>query len=138
MKRVTVITTLDHNVGDDFVRIGACHILRSRLSGSRIGWTFLHKHSPVSARPRLAWCRNIPYETKISPATDALMPLSRPNDPILDCDIFVQSGAPVYWCIRGNADCAGNEWYGSFIKRRYSRVKDRAPSINLASGSCLS
>lgn len=136
IKRIAVITTLNHNVGDDFIRYGVCHLLASRLS-CRLEWTFIHKHSPASLRPGMSWFRNFRFESKISPVVDFLLPLNVDRDPILNCDILVQSGAPVYWCANDSTHCADNEWFGPFINRRYSRVRRDVPFLNLAAGACL-
>ena len=45
--RVTLITTIVHNVGDDFVREGILHLLDS--IGVLDGVEFIHKHSPITA-----------------------------------------------------------------------------------------
>jgi hypothetical protein len=56
MKRratVAVITTIDHNAGDDFVRQGIIYLLRKKLGET--GVALIHKHIPVTVRPEFEW-----------------------------------------------------------------------------------
>ena len=51
--RVTIITTLKHNAGDDFVREGILYLLEQVLGDLQA--QLIHKHIPVTARPGLEW-----------------------------------------------------------------------------------
>jgi hypothetical protein len=129
--KIAFITTLRHNVGDDFVREGLMHLLKSRLSESGIETTSIHKHAPISTRYGFEWVRR----RELSSVLD-VVPLGLTRDRVLESDLLVQSGAPVYWCHRGGPKCADNEWFQPLIRRRYVRVRDRTRFINLAAGSC--
>lgn len=128
--RTTFITTLRHNVGDDFVREGLIHILRDAWPGATQQISTIHKHAPVSVRRGFEWVRR----REVSAALDWI-PLGVSHDRILDCDLLVQSGAPVYWC-HAEHRCSDNEWYRPLIQKRHQRIRHRVPLLNLAAGSC--
>ncbi len=133
--KITFITTVQHNVGDDFVREGLKYILLSALDNTKVQFSEIHKHSPITARHGFEWLRI----NKIGIVIDHLLPLSLTSDRILNVDIVVQSGAPVFW----HHDqvvvthCADNEWHEPLIKKRLSKIKDKGVKFfNLAAGTC--
>lgn len=132
MKKIVFITTVNHNVGDDFVREGLKYLFRQKFSNEVIEFENIHKHSPITCRHGYEWFRNYRLSSKI----DYLLPLSLTRDRILESDIVVQSGAPVYWCHDAlNSHCANNEWYQPLILRRFTKNK-KAKLLNLAAGTC--
>jgi hypothetical protein len=67
---------------------------------------------------------------------DRFMPLNATTDKIVNADLVVQCGAPIYWCHdHVNAHCCENEWYEPLIKRRFIQNK-KARFFNMAGGSC--
>ena len=101
MKRVCLISTLNHNVGDDFVREGILCLLREVLGPVDV--SVIHKHFPVTARgqpwPQLdPLTRGVPnwlsWRSRFSRAADVL-PMSPSGDLVLGSDLVVQCGAPV-------------------------------------------
>lgn len=141
--KVAFITTVGHNVGDDFVRDGIAHLL-SQACGP-LSVRLVHKHFPVTARPgaerlhlqpvirvlrRLRGFRG----DRLSRWLDA-RPLPRHGDAVMDCDLLVQCGAPVYWLNASHAS-QDNEWYGPLVQRRWRRREPRPPLLNLAAGAC--
>lgn len=128
--KVTIITTVRHNVGDDFIREGVMHVLEHAL-GENLDYQLIHKHTPVSARPGFEFIRKY----RISKAVDSVLPDLPALDKVLGCDLLVQSGAPVFWTHPQGPHCADNEWFGPLIERRYRRVASRVPFFNLAAGS---
>lgn len=135
---VTFITTVDHNIGDDFVREGIKYLIRKVLSDKEIRFQNIHKHSPITARHSFEWFKNIKFSKFNFPSEklDVLIPLSFSRDKILEADLVIQSGAPVYWCHKEfGSHCADNEWYDVLIRRRFSRNKN-AKLLNIAAGSC--
>jgi len=140
---VAVITTVCHNVGDDFVREGIIYLLGKKLGQAKVA--LIHKHIPVTARPEFEWI----YYTGLTRVLNKLwggglllsrvidaLPLNRKTDKILNCDLLLQSGAPVYWCFENGTGSHNNEWYEPLVKRRYLVVKQRVPFINIGAGSC--
>jgi hypothetical protein len=142
--KISAITTVSHNVGDDFVREGVLHLLSCIYPECLI--SLIHKHQPITARPEWEWL----YHSGISGLIDRLpgsaqlgllarldraLPLKNNTDRILDCNLLVQCGAPVYW-LHGSVSCAQSEWYNPLIRRRWSSVRSKVPFLNLAGGSC--
>jgi polysaccharide pyruvyl transferase WcaK-like protein len=66
-----------------------------------------------------------------------MLPIKWTSDKILDADLIIQSGAPVYWCHNiPNTHCYNNEWYKPLIKKRWLKYKKNIPLLNLAAGTC--
>lgn len=130
MTKIAFITTVNHNVGDDFIREGIKYLL-SKLD-IEIEYSYIHKHAPVSVRHGFESIRNY----RMSKLIDAVLPLSFSKDKILEADYVIQSGAPVFWChsVLSHAHCADNEWYKPLMKKRFS--KSSAKFLNLAAGAC--
>lgn len=130
--KITFITTVRHNVGDDFIREGAKFLLKKFLKGKNVNFENVHKHSPVTSRYGFEKIR----KRKWSEIIDPLIPLSFTRDRIMEADLVVQSGAPVYWYHKNITDCVkDNEWYQPLIKKRYLK-KNNAKLLNIAAGSC--
>lgn len=140
MPDVTCITTVNHNIGDDFVREGILYLL-DRMFGS-FSVSLVHKHIPVTVRPEWEFF----YTSGLSKVLDRLprargvfwsriidmLPLNTRTDKVLNSRLLVQCGAPVYW-----AGAHKNEWYQPLIRRRLLSIKQRATLLNLGAGTCL-
>lgn len=141
MKRVCLISTVNHNVGDDFVRAGILSLLREVLGEIEV--RTMHKHFPATVRGEFwnrldAWTRGLPdrlsWRTRLSRLVDVL-PMNPQTDLALGSDLIVQSGAPVYWK-NAHSKCAHNEWFGPVVKKRWKLRQGRVPLLNLGAGSC--
>ena len=141
--RIALITTLKHNVGDDFVRSGIIYILRKVFG--RLELSFIHKHLPITSRPEFEWFHNLGVSNavdslstqlslKITRRVDNLLPLMR-SDKVTSCDVLVQSGAPVYW-LGDEGNCAENEWWEPLMERRWLSGRRDGRFLNLAAGAC--
>jgi hypothetical protein len=130
--KVTIITTINHNVGDDFIREGIIYLLKQRFPGENLSIQNVHKHSPITSRYGFEWFRNL----RFSQPVDQLLPLILTKDRVLEADLLVQSGAPVYWSHKEGPNCANSDWFDPLISRRYKLIQERVPFINLAAGSC--
>jgi hypothetical protein len=147
---LSLITTVAHNVGDDFVREGILYFQKRIYKNMDI--QLINKHIPVSVRKGY---ENI--DNRIKSIIYDLMPLNTKEDKILTSDLLIQSGAPVYYCFASNTDfisrqniltrmlykyfniglhCSNNEWYSSLIKKRYIKVKRKVKFLNIAAGTC--
>ena len=132
VKKIAFITTVDHNVGDDFVREGIKYLLKSANPNIDFQFQNIHKHSPITARYGFEQFRNL----RLSRRVDKIISKSLTKDRILEADIIVQSGAPVYWCHeKGGTHCYKVEWYEPLIKDRLSKNKN-AILLNFAAGTC--
>ena len=135
---VTFITTVDHNVGDDFVREGIKYLIKQVLTQTDLHFQNIHKHSPITVRHGFEWFKNIKISKYAFPSQklDVLLPLGLTKDKILESDIVIQSGAPVYWCHKEyGSHCADNEWFDVLVRRRFLKNK-KAKLLNIAAGSC--
>ncbi len=132
MKSVCFITTVNHNVGDDFVREGIIYLFQSSGMISKVA--LVHKHSPVTAVYGRENLRNLRISRLVEPLCRAVNSKNR----ISDADILVQSGAPVYWCHpqTDGPHCADNEWFDPLIRKRFMPDRRERPFLNLAGGSC--
>lgn len=131
--RATIITTLNHNVGDDFVREGIVYLLRQALPGVAVEVSNIHKHSPITVRYGFEHRR----AGRTSRRLDRWMPKWVTRDRIKEADLLIQSGAPVYWC-HPTSHCADNEWFGPLIRKRYLAYGAKVPFLNLAAGTAQS
>ncbi|MBE7494255.1 MAG: polysaccharide pyruvyl transferase family protein [Verrucomicrobiaceae bacterium] len=141
MKRVCFISTVNHNVGDDFVREGICDLLRDVIGEFRAD--IVHKHFPATVRGGL-WpvldrmTRQIPnhvaWRERVSRMVDALSGTAA-KDKLLNSDLIVQAGTPMYWK-NAWSTCARTEWFDLLIERRWRRVGRAIPLWNLGAGSC--
>lgn len=136
--KVAFITTITHNPGDDFVREGIKYLINSVYADKKVEYNNIHKHTPITVRNGFEWFKDIKYSkfTFSFKWLDNLLPLSLSGDKILDADLVIQSGAPVYWCIpEVNGHCADNEWYTPLIRRRLPKSK-AAQLLNIGAGTC--
>lgn len=131
--KISIITSVDHNVGDDFVRTGLIYLLRQQFKNQKLEIQNIHKHSPITSRYGFEWFRNLRYSKRV----DKLIPKSWTQDRVLEADLLVQSGAPVFWChTNDNSHCYHNEWYKPLITERYLKTRSKSKLLNLAAGSC--
>lgn len=130
--QIALITTLQHNPGDDFVRDGIKYLLKNQFGESFVRFLYIHKHTPITARYGFGRVRRLKKYEKL----DQRLPLKLSGDKILKADLVVQCGAPIYWCHEHiNSHCCDNEWVEPLIRRRF-RQNEKAKFLNIAGGSC--
>ena len=132
--KIAIITTVNHNVGDDFVREGIKYLIKKKFNNEKILFQNIHKHSPITSRYGYEKIRNL----RVSNTLDKIIPKSWSADRVFEADILIQSGAPVYWC-HDEHHCYSNEWYQPIIKNRFLKNKNKNKNvklINFAAGSC--
>jgi len=130
--KIGIITTVSHNVGDDFVREGIKYLLQQYFKNEKIEFQNIHKHSPITARYGYENFRNLRWSSRI----DKIIPKYWSKDRVFESDILVQSGAPVYWCHEiDGGHCCDNEWYDPLIRERFLKNKN-TKLLNLAAGTC--
>ena len=117
--KVGFLTTLGQNVGDEFIREG----IRAALDATGVPYTplYVNKHDPESL--------HIPAEDEVVLA----------GDKYRESDVFIQSGAPVYWRLRDDATSLTSEWHQWMWEERIlgGGDKGRQPLfLNLGAGSC--
>jgi polysaccharide pyruvyl transferase WcaK-like protein len=135
--KIGLITTIDTNIGDDFIREGICHVLEEIFKRTGIEFVSVNKHKPYTVYP--AWhpihfgdfADILPvgkdFMRRTADSLFSAMGLSHFDD----CDLIVQCGAPVFW-----PNCSQNEWARPLWKDIIGRLHERIQVINLAAGSC--
>jgi len=142
--RITIITTVDHNVGDDFVRDGIIYLVKKIVGEFDV--SLVHKHLPITSRQRFTWLHSTRLDRRIdriqkdlslrlTRRLDNLLPLSPRTDSIRKADILIQSGGPIYW-LNPDGNCARTEWWDPLIERRWIPYARGRPFLNLAGGTC--
>lgn len=118
MIRVGFLTTLGVNVGDEFIRNG----IRAILDRTGVPYTplYVNKHDPASLHDSA--------EDEDTVTTDKFYA----------SDIFLQSGAPVYWNMKSGANSLNSEWHEWMWLQRILGSTEAAGPIfaNLGAGSC--
>ncbi|MBW6453545.1 MAG: polysaccharide pyruvyl transferase family protein [Methyloprofundus sp.] len=128
--QISIITTVRHNIGDDFVREGILSILGDVSKFDKV--ELIHKHSPVTTVYGYEGIRKLRISRVFEPVLRAL----GTTDRIAKADILIQSGAPVYWCHPGGPHCADNEWFDPLIRKRFLKDRRNRKFLNIAGGSC--
>lgn len=116
--KVGFLTSRKVNVGDEFIREG----IRAILDGLNISYTPLYVHKLSEASLHL-------------PDADEVITV---YDKYWDSDLFIQSGAPVYWHLLNGASTSLNSYWQKWMwEDRILQKKDCFPVfINLGAGSC--
>jgi len=137
VKRIGLITTLNTNIGDDFIREGICLLLRELFKGEEIEFIPVNKHRPLTAYPKwhpIQLSRAAHFlprgRTRLSRFMEtaaAKLKLSRFDN----CDLIVQCGAPVF-----SPSCSHTGWVKPIWEEIIGRLHERIPVFNLAAGSC--
>jgi polysaccharide pyruvyl transferase WcaK-like protein/SAM-dependent methyltransferase len=117
--KISFLTSLRVNVGDEFIREGIRAIL-DRLPASYYP-LYINKHDPVSL---------------YHPEEDEPIIVS---DKYWDSDLFIQAGAPVYWqLVQDQWTSLTSEWHTWMWEERILNTErdDHPVFINLGAGSC--
>lgn len=130
LNRASIITTVRHNIGDDFVREGIISVLTDAANIDKI--ELIHKHSPVTAVYGKEKLRSL----RVSRVVEPILRVIGAKNRVSDADVLIQSGAPVYWCHPGGPHCADNEWFDPLIRKRFLEDRRDRKFLNLAGGSC--
>jgi len=130
LDHISIITTIRHNIGDDFVREGIVSILNDVAKFEKIEQ--IHKHSPITTIYGFEKVRKLGVSQTIEP----ILRFAGTKDRIADADLLIQSGAPVYWCHPGGPHCADNEWFDPLIRKRFLKDRRNRRFLNIAGGSC--
>lgn len=135
--RIGLITTINTNIGDDFIREGICLVLREVFKGNDIEFVLVNKHQPLMVYPGwhpvhlTSMTRYLPKgRSRARRLIERFAPKLRLSY-FDQCNIIVQCGAPVFW--RGCHRC---EWAEPLWHSVVGRLSQRVPVLNLAAGSC--
>lgn len=135
--RIGLITTLDTNIGDDFIRSGVINVIKNIYKGKQLEFVSINKHNPYSVYP--AWhpihLRNLANHLPLvnghtKNVIETIFP--KIGFSIFDgCDLIIQCGAPVFWL-----NCSTNEWAKPLWYEVVGRLHEQIPVLNIAAGSC--
>ncbi|MEQ9098755.1 MAG: polysaccharide pyruvyl transferase family protein [Imperialibacter sp.] len=128
--KVTFITTLNHNVGDDFVREGIKYLLEN-VYKERIHYSYVNKHLPATVRYGFEKIKSLKWSERI----EKYLPVGASRDKILTADLVVQSGAPFFWLQDNGAASYKTEWYDPLIVKRFDKMENKR-LMNIGVGTC--
>ena len=139
--QIAVISTINHNPGDDFIRYGQEYLIRKVLPDPV--FDIIHKHDPRTVfrnfdrktamgvvHPRSASTQYAIYEQ---------FSRSKGRNIVEEADIVLFAGTPFIWAQKTRVAPAysGNaEWAGPIWRRLFSRWTDK-PVLNLAAGTSI-
>lgn len=136
--KIGIVTTINHNIGDDFVRVGIQNILKNFIDENRIQYILVNKHNPLTV---LSPCNPVRYTrlvtrlfTKGRRVLENILFFISPKFNIFSsCDIIIQSGAPVIF-----DRCSKTEWSYMLWRSTLKKLSNKIPILNIAAGSCFS
>lgn len=134
--RVGIITTIDTNIGDDFIRTGILNIVNSLTHSGKIEFVCVNKHVPYTIYPSWHPMYYIPVLSKIRGGKRLSKIVKHlfaglGGSKFDNCDLIIQSGAPVLW-----PNCHKCEWNIPIWQEIIGRLYIKTPVLNIAAGSC--
>ena len=128
-----LISTIDTNIGDDFIRTGLLNVIRS-LRRAPFDTVLINKHQPYSVfrNPAAAEAlgkklMKLPRPARLNAFRFAGGRLPSRFD---DCDLILQCGTPVLW-----PGCDTAEWNLPIWQAAVAPLHRQVPVLNLAGGS---
>ncbi len=133
--KIGILTTINTNIGDDFIRIGIENVINSIRREKGTQFTHVNKHHPES----------IITPTEIFQILSRL-PSFKGKQRLINLfyskfnhsfnifkkqELIIQSGAPVLW-----PNCFNSEWNMPFWYETAGKLHNQIPVLNLAAGSC--
>lgn len=134
MLRIGLITTINTNIGDDFIREGIYLVLRQVFRGREVEFVPVNKHRPMTVYPGwhpCRWTELLPQGRRYAYALAGGLLSRLGHSRFDDCDLIIQSGAPFFW-----PGCHAAEWAEPLWRQVVGRLSRRLPVLNLAAGSC--
>ena len=130
--RVGLLTTLNTNIGDDFIREGICLVLREVFRGHEVEFVPVNKHQPSTVYTgwHLIHLRRITrylprWRYRVTGLVERTV--KRPKLSRFDsCDLIVQCGTPVLW-----QHCHLCEWADLIWHQVIGRLSQSIPVLNL-------
>ena len=137
--KVGIVTTLDHNIGDDFVREGIKAAFSRAITGE-IEFVQINKHQPLDVLESALLRKTLKAVVQMFPrgrvqVGNFLFSLFGGVGKFRDIDVFIQSGAPVIFHGMGKT-----EWAYILLGKVFKESKLKNPkliSFNLAAGTCF-
>jgi len=144
--KIGILTTLNINRGDDFIKEGIIYLFKNYFKREKLEFIIINKHNPYSLFGIEMYGKNkfirkvVNKLVKIKPEVFyKLFKLGKVESVFDDCNLMIQSGAPVIWA---NEETGNNslksDWTYAFWKDVAPRVRKLGiPIFNLSIGSCL-
>lgn len=133
--KIGILTTINTNIGDDFIRLGIENITNSLRSGKLTSYTYVNKHHPESIlTPKELYqtISNLPeFKGKQRLVNLLYSKFNHSFNLFKKQDLIIQSGAPVLW-----PNCFISEWNIPFWYQTAGKLHSEIPVLNLAAGSC--
>ena len=137
--RIGLITTLDTNIGDDFIREGISKVFKEVFKNKSVQFIPINKHKPFTVYPKwhpLSLAKSMVHllprgKTRIECFSAKVF--SKLGFSYFDnCDLIVQCGTPVIW-----SGCSKCEWAEPLWHQVVGRLsRNGVPVLNLGAGSC--
>lgn len=136
--RVGLVTTIETNIGDDFIREALLHVIARLAPGIPVKTVTVNKHDPggiyrkwhpIRLLHRKPFCRRGlgPFQRA---AEHWLAPLGFTR--FEKCDLILQCGTPVMW-----EGCRNSEWSNLIWRDVLLRLARKGiPVLNIGGGSC--
>ncbi len=133
-KTVYFLSTLNTNIGDEFIRDGLISVISSFYEPGAWTWEVFNKHQPWTfyspLHPaRLAGIVDRIFHRGWGKGLNILSHL--PGNKFFQADLVIQSGTPVIW-----DGAYRSEWAVPFWKCFAQKNAGKIPLLNLAGGSC--
>jgi len=133
--KVGFITTIDTNIGDDFIRTGIINLLKSTFHDQHLEFVLVNKHFPYTVYPLWHPMRYVPHLSRRGGRRLRYLIIklfsNSSGSKFDNCDLIIQSGAPVLW-----PNCQECEWNIPIWQCVVGRLYHRTPVFNIAAGSC--
>jgi hypothetical protein len=135
--KIGLITTLDTNIGDDFIREGIQRVLNRVFQGQAVEYASVNKHYPWTVFPKWHPVRHTDRFGGIPGVGPLIRNLLATGGRRLGGSAFhgsnliVQCGAPVLW-----ENCHRCEWAEPLWRGVVKDLHAQVPVLNLAAGSC--
>ncbi|ABF42801.1 hypothetical protein Acid345_3801 [Candidatus Koribacter versatilis Ellin345] len=137
---ITLVSTLNFNPGDEFIRLGMEHVLRQKFPDARL--RPIHKHDPRTLFSGFSQKRSTPHRL-LSPMLYRLYaggPGRKQENYLESADIVVFAGTPFIWRnspVLFRSTCANAEWVSPIWERLFDELR-QVPVLNLAAGTSVS
>lgn len=135
MKKIGLVTTLNTNIGDDFIREGIILLLEKVFDKDELDIIKINKHKPFLIYKKYNLIRFVEYLPKGKfRARNLLNAISKDYGKTVfdDKDIIIQCGTPVIW-----PGCSNAEWVIPIWHNAIGKNYKKATCLNLAAGSCF-
>jgi len=133
IKKIGFLTTINHNIGDDFIRYGIINLLSQFSNLNKSKFVFINKHKPyqVLSRTNLFHYNHF-LKGNIRTQIASIVDMNKYATRFDDCGLIIQCGTPVFY-----PRCSESEWANPIWEHAIKRNVNRAKIMNLAAGSCF-